>query len=251
MSAAGWIKIHRGIIRDGWYQSLTDLQKLAWFNLLVTVNWQPSEFGCKNCGEIMELPAGATGKSINTLAGLFKQGAHVIRGMMDKAERHGTVTRRVKPRCHSVYVVVNWEKYQDVDIALTQPRHSLDTALTLEEEGKKGRKKPKASKAQSDVTALLQYYHDEYLERFGIKPVVTWNGADRKTAATLLNGRDMSEARRMVDGYLRDGDPWLSDNAHVFSLLPKRGAKYLVKKPRQKLPPDLTPVFPERDNIDA
>ena len=135
MSAAGWIKIHRGIIRDGWYQSLTDLQKLAWFNLLVTVNWQPSEFGCKNCGEIMELPAGATGKSIQTLAATFKQGAHVVRGMLDKAVRNGTVTRRVKPRCHSVYVVVNWEKYQDVDIALTQPRHSLDTALTQSSHG--------------------------------------------------------------------------------------------------------------------
>ena len=79
-SMDGYVKLYRSVREDGWFQSLTDRQKLAWIYLLLEVNWQPSEFGCSRCGEVFNLPAGSTAKSLSTLSNRMGCTIKVLRG---------------------------------------------------------------------------------------------------------------------------------------------------------------------------
>ena len=263
----GYIKLHRAMRDDGLYQSFTDLQKLAWIHFLLEVNWKPSEFGCSKCGKLFKLPAGATAKSLDTLAQGIGLGRQVVRGMLDRATKHGSITRNIRARCHSIYVVENWHKYQWSNTPLTHPQHTLNTPSTSEEEGKKERraaapaKKPSRKAAQelpkkgkpytersfkSLPDFALCCYYEEYQQRHGQPPQVDWQGRDRVVMSKLCSGppsRDRGQMQTLVCNYLDSREDFLIDAGHPIALLPSRvNVLQGHQKPKRRMPDVLQPV---------
>ena len=160
----GWIKLWRDILEDGWYMSLTDKQKLAWIHLLATVNYMPSEYGCKRCGKAFNLPAGATAKTYRTLASMAGVGEQVMRGLLKKATEKGSLRVLHRSHCHTIYVVDNWDIYQGSNSETTLRQLRGNSHVTQEEEGKKGRreevKTPKPKKQPSAPSQALDLGSD-------------------------------------------------------------------------------------------
>jgi|TARA_Y100000310_G_C20604686_1_gene774895 hypothetical protein len=136
----GWIMLWREILEDGWYQSLTEKQQLGWLHLLMLVNWKSSEYGCPKCGGYWQLPAGTTAKTDRTLSDEAGVGRSVMRGLLRKAIKKGCVSILEHRRCHTIYVINNWDKFQGSDPQTTHRRPTDDPQTTQEEEGKKGRR---------------------------------------------------------------------------------------------------------------
>jgi DNA-binding transcriptional regulator YhcF (GntR family) len=145
MMPGSWIKLHRSLLDDGLWQTLSDGQKVALVGLLLQVNWQETEFGCRNCHEVIKLPPGSTAKSYRALA----KGAGTTPGIMHRAIQrlvdYGFISNESRTRCHTLYVVKNWEKYQaderDPDQSQNQSQSQAQTnRSTMNKKGKKGKK---------------------------------------------------------------------------------------------------------------
>jgi len=136
----GWIRLYRRLLEDGWYLALTDAQARAWVHLLLLVNWKESEWCCHKCSTQAILPAGATAKTFRTLAQRAHVGEHVMRKLLEKALRAGKLEVLYLSGCHKVYLVVNWQKYQEAVTTRSQSGHDAVTEWSHEEEGKKERR---------------------------------------------------------------------------------------------------------------
>jgi len=112
---ADWIKLHRALLADGLWQMLSQNQPKAFIGLLLSVNWQAAEFGCRNCHQTIRVPAGGTAKSIATLANESGVSHGCMKRLLGLLERKGFIISRSRPRCHSLHVIKNWDKYQGDD----------------------------------------------------------------------------------------------------------------------------------------
>jgi hypothetical protein len=267
----GYVKLYRSVREDGWFQSLTDRQKLAWIYLLLEVNWQPSEFGCSRCGEVFNLPAGSTAKSLSTLSNRMGCTIKVLRGLFKKGIKKGAIRAQRRAQCHCVYVIENWHKYQSDDDGRAQQRaqrgHREGTERALEEEGKKERsstapaKKPSRKAAQELPKKGKPYterafktipdfalccYYEEYQQRHGQPPQVDWQGRDRVVMSKLCSGppsRDRDQIQTLVCSYLDCKEDYLVDAGHPIALLPYRvNALQGHQKPKRRMPDVLQPV---------
>jgi hypothetical protein len=114
---ARWIRLYESLLDDGLWQLLPGEQAKALIGLLLQVNWQPSEFGCRQCHKIMQLPPGATARSYRTLAERARVSEGCMKRLIANLTKKGFLKNASRPRCHTVYVVKNWEKYQTAEEA--------------------------------------------------------------------------------------------------------------------------------------
>lgn len=108
-----WIKMYESLLDDSIWQMLTGNQPKAFIGLLLSVNWQPSEFGCRNCKASFSIPAGGTAKSVKSLAARADVTSGCMKGLLRLLVKNGFLASEGRPRCHCIHVVKNWEKYQD------------------------------------------------------------------------------------------------------------------------------------------
>jgi hypothetical protein len=86
-------------------------------------------------------------------------------------------------------------------------------------------KPEKAKKAKNpNPVLLLRYYYDQMVARHGVKPVVAFGGRDHAIATTVLRGRTLDDAKKLVDAYL-DENGKVREEGWPWSWLPGRAAK--------------------------
>ena len=224
----GYIKLWRSTLEDGWYQSLTDRQQLAWLHFLLTVNWAPSEYGCRRCGGYWHLPSGATAKSLETLAEHTGASIKVLRAMLAKAAKKGTIKILDRAQCHTIYVVVNWDKYQGgsktghdgfekqgTERAQRGHREGTERAQEEErEEGKEGKevppKPPRGPALSAASQGLAKWWGDSHPwwqdHDFGARELAAW--AKALDQILRMDKRTELEIRHLgglIFGDVRDG----------------------------------------------
>jgi len=151
----GYLKLWRMARQDPLLRSLPGEQFKATWGLLCCVNWKAGEYMCPKCGELVEIPEGATVKSVRTLA---DEGFGVALTTM-----HRTITRLCRSRflvriqsakCHTVYLVRNWAKYQDSGTPTERGRNADGTRAEQIEEGLTGEAGKKKNTRQASAEAL-------------------------------------------------------------------------------------------------
>jgi hypothetical protein len=262
VNPGGYIKVHRSMLEDGWYQSLTDRQKLAWLHLLMVVNWTPSEFGCRKCGKMWDLPAGAAAKSFRTLAALAGVSEKVMRGMLEKGVAKGTVKSDTRAQCHSVYTIVNWDKYQagekrghregteegteraretaqrrhvnkkgrtkkgkNEEWAVMQEPLFTSPPSTEDEPPPKAKKKPKKPAKRAPWQHLLDVYYQDREELDGKGPQLDWRAKDKAIAQALLKGPPtwtVEELAPLIRKYNRMDDDYVREAGYPWAMFPKK-----------------------------
>ncbi len=170
MDEETFILLWRSLLRDGWFMSLTDSQKWAWIGLLLQVNFAPSEYCCYRCDKEFKLPAGATAKTYRNLAKEAQVGEQVLRTVLRKAVNKGNVTILDRARCHVLYAVENWDKYQGPNAKPTQSQRKANAGITKEQDlssTKRGSQasKRKAKKGRTAEELLLLFPEDHPARR--------------------------------------------------------------------------------------
>jgi hypothetical protein len=225
----GWIKLHKDILRWGWYKDSTT--KAVFIHLLLTANYEPSElFGRRiNRGQAVF----GYRELANTLGVGVQQARTAIEHLKSTREITLEATRRF-----SVATICKYEDYQTCDadgntrpntqpnIELTQNQHTANTQVTPSkniriEEGKKKEKniygefgnvrlsdeeRGKLTKLMGDKGA------DAYIERMSAY-LTDHPNKYKNHYATLLNWWRRDEDKRpkeqptqtAYDGYRRIG----------------------------------------------
>lgn len=260
-SDVGWIKIHRALLKGTTWQRLTGEQAKAMIGLLLQVNFEPARWTCPKCGDVLDVPAGGTCKTIRTLA----EDASVSRGTMERTMNHlgrahaahSTHTRR----CHRIYVFKNWDKYQAPGTAVGQPWDNRGTTvghIKEREEGKErkeptsGRAKPSRPKAKKKkdpankrAVAVLQDYYDQYSALHGTPPVgIKWQGRDLQIAKNLLAGPPPlapSDLHDMVGKFIRLKEPFVRDKGWPFYLIESQASALTQKNTKAPVAVDWDP----------
>lgn len=208
----GFLKLWRLARHDPLLRSLPGEQFKATIGILCCVNWKAAEYMCPKCGKTVEIPEGATVKSVRTLA---EEGFGVARMAM-----HRTLARLVKvrflsvlstSRCHRIYLVNNWAKYQSDGTEAGHGRDRGGTRAGQIEEGKKVKKGKKRTKPDSSVYLPLARWWGEHHPYWQAQPSeMTSHLQGWAEALRLLmenDGRTEEEVRTLAGKIFADHDP--------------------------------------------
>lgn len=133
----GFVKFDRKIKDWGWYTDVNTFK--VFFHLVTFANYQDAEF----LGVVIK--RGQIARSYSTLAletGLTERG---VRTALEHLKTTGEVTVNRHPK-FSVFTVVNYSKYQDIDTLMTGDRQASDRRVTGDRQQIKKNKKDKNNK---------------------------------------------------------------------------------------------------------
>ncbi len=142
--------------------------------ILRSVNWTPGEWICPKCGTKIMIPAGGTAKSYRTLAEEAAVTSPTMLRTLTHLGRSRFIVRTQSTRCHSVYVVKNWEVFQGGEAKGKQRRTTSEPQVKHIIEGKKNRREEKEDSRKSGKPASLP--SEEGLKAAGqlLRSIIAW-----------------------------------------------------------------------------
>ena len=240
MTEHGWVAIWRKILEWPVWQAMTSDQKVVTVTMILMANWKDGVWFCKKTMKNIKIPRGSFVATQARIAERSNVGRQVVRTTLkilqtkDDVDPEPFLTINLTKH-YAVYTIRKYSEYQNVteeanqasNHAPTTPQPRPNHAPTTIEQGKQGKQgitkktgppkepAPLPTSQGGKLTHFLQRYHDAWLAKYGSKPVITWNGANRVTAKSLMASFDwnLSKAKAAVDAYL-ESDGWSAGKGH-------------------------------------
>jgi len=198
----GWIKIHRKMLKWEWYDEANTFR--VFFHLLLTCNFKPTRW------RGIELRAGESIKSLETLAKEMKLSVRNIRTSVNHLKSTGEVTER-KTGKHRVLVVTNYSSYQvndsNPDTLLTGKRQGSDREVTADKERKEVKKEKNIINIRFSPPAIEE-----------VKNLFLEKGIEQKEAITFWNfyeSKNWMVGKNKMKNWKAAGANWISRNSNL------------------------------------
>lgn len=118
-----------------------------------------------------------------------------------------------------------------------QPKeHNQNDSRLKEKKGKEVKRNISSSKDdQPNGSTLIAFYHDEFLKRFGAKPLIN-GGKHGKMLKNLLNTYPYEDIQKYILMYLDDkDDPFITGGGYTIEIFLTKIQKYILQKPKKKV----------------
>ena len=233
----GWIALHRRLLDSPTWQRLNAEHRLVMITILLLANWKRSAFGCRRCGKEIPVEPGELVYSAKSIAERASVSESCARRAIRKLIKFGFMRSQSATRCHTHYVIENWDKYQvlnqeatqerqqerrNTDARATQERRKSDSVPnkgTREQENKRTTPGARVVQTALDIPAAKPrpdlWAVAEALRRT-IEPPISdklWRSTGRRWVAQLSRAvdHDGHDLAQVLDGARRwTSDPWLS-----------------------------------------
>lgn len=195
----GWVKLWR----DQFTHEISDRKPwcdgYAWSYIYSRANFKPGIVNFRN--QYIPIERGQFITSVLKLADLFGWSRRRVNSFLTSLEIRGMCIIRRNNR-FIVIAVCNYEKYQSTenenDTADVTPDVSTDAQQM---HTNKNVKKEKNKNADSRISTLISFFHDECFSLKGFKPSL--DGGDAKTVQRVLKGMAEDEIKKAVTFYLK------------------------------------------------
>ena len=147
----GWIKLYRSFRTSPNALALSNNdQRMVMLEMLLAAAYEPTPWSCKRCGATWTLQPGQFSVGLKVLAGRANCGIQSVRTAIARLEQSGFLSNTQVTRCHRVYTVRNYTRFQGVktqpNTEVTSSQHEANMKVTPS-------KKPKSLKSPKTVVA--------------------------------------------------------------------------------------------------
>jgi hypothetical protein len=214
--AEGYLLLWRMARWDPMLRALPGEQFKATIGLICSVNWKPGTWTCPKCQEVIEVPAGGTTKTVRVLADeAFGVPRMTMHRTLTRLGRSRFLVKHQSRKCHTLYLVRNWAKYQDAGTTTGQRRDKVGTKAGHIEKGETGKKGKKDYSPQALGAAglllesILAWKEDHKLSRLSAKDQAAWCAKQAPAIDKLLrlDGVDWERVKAVLR-WLPSDDFW-------------------------------------------